>query len=210
MNMSGFLEKITLYDLLGYTIPGFVFLLIMLYGVYSTDTLVLLETYKNYNGFLAIVLLVASYLVGIAMSELGRIVDWIISKFFTKEYTFDNMESIKRAMANSKFWEEQTDMEVNTIAIKMMYSDIQTDENYKRIHNYASAGVMYKNMFTSLLGGNIILLFRHIFFGINYPYFNICFCVLLFLALIFLVRWKRFEGKTNNYTINWFIKKYTN
>ena len=82
--MSGFLEKITLYDLLGYTIPGFVFFLIMLYGVYSTDTLVLLETYKNYNGFLAIVLLVASYLVGIAMSELGRIVDWIISKVLQK------------------------------------------------------------------------------------------------------------------------------
>lgn len=208
--MSAFLEKITLYDLLGYTIPGFAFLLIMLYGVFSTDTLVLLETYKNYNGFLAIVLLVASYLVGIAMSELGRMLDNIITKVLKKENMPDNMESIKHAMANSKFWEGQSDLDVNANAIKMMYSDIQTDENYKRIHNYASAGVMYKNMFTSLLGGNIILLFRHIFFGINYPYFNICFCVLLFLALIFLVRWKRFEGKTNNYTINWFIKKYTN
>lgn len=207
--MSGFLEKITLYDLLGYTIPGFAFVLIMLYGLYSPDTLILLETYKSFNGFFAIVLLVVSYSVGIALSELGRVVDWIISKVLKKGYTFDNMESIKRAMENSKFWEEQTDMEVNASAIKMMYSDIQTDENYKRIHNYASAGVMYKNMFTSLFLGDTILLIRHMFFGKNYPYFTICFCVLFSLYLIFFVRWRRFEEKRNNYTINWFIKKYT-
>lgn len=215
--MSTFLEKITLYDLIGYTVPGFVFLLVVLYGL--QDILDVLGKYKDTNGFFAVVILVVSYCVGIVLSELGRILDGILDCLlaFAGRYIhpsrgtariFADMENIKRAMQNSKFWEGQDAPEVNSQAIRMMYSDIQTDDNFKRIHNYASAGVMYKNMFMSLFLGDSIILLRHGFGGVQYPYFNACFWTLLFLSVIFCVRWKRFDEKKDIYTINWFIKKY--
>lgn len=113
-------------------------MLVLLYGL--QDILDVLGLYKDINGFFMVVILVVSYSVGIALSELGRLLDGFL--LFAGRYihpskinisTFADMENIKKAMKNSKFWKGQDVLEVNSKAIKMMYSDIQTDDNFKRI-----------------------------------------------------------------------------
>ena len=82
-----------------------------------------------------------------------------------------------------------------------MYSDIQADSLYVRVHNYASAALLYKNMM--VVSGICAVKF--------YLSNQMLEMFVAFMAIIiFAVRWYRFEKKTKCYVINWYVKKYVN
>ena len=72
--------------------------------------------------------------------------------------------------------------------------DIQVDNNYKRIHNYASSEEMYKNMFMSFLIGDFLLLLLYAYQVIVYGFVEWYMCVelgVVFAAIfLFYSRWE--------------------
>lgn len=83
-----------------------------------------------------------------------------------------------------------------------MYSDIQADKDYVRIHNYASAALLYRNMTLS------ILLCLCTFILQNRLSWQMAF-LLLTAMIFFAIRSFRFEKRVVRYTINWYVVKYT-
>lgn len=217
--MDSVVEKITLYDLLGYMIPGSLFLIMLYHGCIFKITEDASNTYE---------IIICSYVCGMAISEVAR---WIskairvgldnmnssrisgVAKHFpgTKAY-YDDLENgigsavIKKALQHSKLVENHIGSE-NLVPkyAKTMYSDIQTDPKYKRIHNYASAEVMYKNIAFAAFLGSVMT-------------FGICFlkqdnkaiiiAAEIVVCIIFFIRWTRFEKKKEIYTVLWFIEKH--
>lgn len=207
--MGSFIEKITLYDLLAYTLPGSLLLVAVLIK-WEKEIFDILIKYKDYKGCFVLLFIAIGYICGIMVSEISRwfsIMYAFVAKkiFHVKEPCNLDGKVIATALVNAKLVED-----VNTTAVPVsevekyysyMYSDIQTDNNYTRIHNYASAESMYKNMALVSAASTIFLLKYYgchkqiIIVGI------ICF-------LIFAIRWIRFYKKVRTYTLNWFVKKY--
>lgn len=118
------------------------------------------------------------------------------------------MDSIRKALQKSGLITK--DISQNQISdeyIQLMYSDIQTDTNYKRIHNYASAEVMYKNMTFALFFGSASAFLISIYFK-SFAEDWVVSVVGVFLAIVFIRRRKRFDEKKKQYTVEWFVKKY--
>lgn len=216
--MESLLEKITLYDVIGYGIPGCVFLAII---AITKEVYLLPQVIQVYENFTAVVIftcLVFGYVIGILMSEISRICVDIV---FGKITGFILVRILKKNCGNILIEPQMVDLarlksilvtrgvlKVNSNDnslieqhLSTMYSDIQTDSEYKRIHNYASAATMYKNMTMSFLSGGIAT----IVFSSKYLNVGVA-CIIG--AMLYLVRWYRFEKKKNNYTVLWFMEKY--
>lgn len=89
--------------------------------------------------------------------------------------------------------------------MKQMYSDIQSDKEYRRIHNYASAEVMYKNLALAIPISAVLLC----------TYYPDCMWgkgIVLVSGIIGMyiswMRCKRFCGKKQEYTVCWYAEKY--
>lgn len=212
--MDSFLEKVTLYDIVGYMIPGSV--CVVLSGIQPFYYLCLGKgsVWKDYKWFIFCFILITFYVVGIALSELSYILIKNIN--MSKEIK----EEIKRIKIDPYTLLEHSGMTNETsgekdlgVCLKIMYSDIQTDPVYKRIHNYASAEVMYKNMFMALLVGDFFWII-----GICCNVYHQRECNLAFLYTVAVIafglmclyfqRWKRFYIKKVRYTVLWFSKKH--
>lgn len=82
-----------------------------------------------------------------------------------------------------------------------MYGTIQSCPEYKRIHNYKSAQVMYKNLALVLIAGGFVMWSNHIA--------NDCIYMGSFLlGGLFMVRGYKFSKKTEKYTVIWFVDKF--
>lgn len=195
------LQKLTLYDLLGYTVPGSVLLIL-----WKQDDL---QQLLDAGAGGVVLLVVAGFLVGIMMSEIMSWIEKIFGKLFAKKqweiickkYVLSE-EQITKALRNANiipedigedrekpYWEYCT----------AMYADIQADSRYSRIHNYASAALLYRNMvfaavFCIIVGRNTII-YEEIVLGIVG-------------VLCFGIRWWRFNGKKIGYAVSWFIEKH--
>lgn len=210
--MDSIFEKVTLYDILGYMLPGsLIMLTIVCVMVINQGTSInqlgdLMSLYDKLSGIFWYGFLLLSYLCGILLSEISRMLKpaitfvWSKVKEATKRKKQNasekpaedrnemdrknypvSAEAITAALKNAKVIADGNGEEDIEKHISYMYGVIQSDKNYKRIHNYASAEVMYKNM---------------------------AFAVFI-SAGIFWHRHKRFCKKKQDYAISWFVEKYS-
>lgn len=198
------LQKFTLYDLLGYMLPGGT----VLYVIYGR------EQCTDIPALNLIAFLTFSYLTGIVISELMEDIFAISRKIkYRVTYTTESgqkdfykelgipRELLENVLRQRKLLESGEVLEDNVIPFKYlwhMYSDIQTDSKYNRIHNYASAEVMSKNFALASVTCMVVCLCRGEFIYI--PIFMIG-------AIVLLIRKSRFRKKKIGYTVHWFVDK---
>lgn len=211
--MDGVLEKITLYDILGYLFPGCV-LLMMILTAYKDWTLKLVAETGDNTGILYFAFFLVSYLMGMAISEgAARIVSlcgkiagkcgcgWLQRKNSWEE---PMITALKKSGISNDENEIRRNLKNNSgDYMNYMYGIVQSSAEYKRIHNYKSACVMYKNMILALIAGDIMM-YWHRAADIRIYVGCIVICVLL------VPRYIRFSAKTNEYTVIWFIDKLRN
>lgn len=198
------LQKLTLYDLLGYALPGAALLII--YGQDDLDAL-FEEGVKG-----GVLLLLFGFLTGVVLSEIMQWVERGLRKIredkrwskLCEDYSL-TAERMEQALKNARMI-QTSDTNANHISLEecknyrtAAYADIQTDPKYSRIHNYASAALMYKNMVPVA----VLTVVHGIWKGI---------CPEIWIGLIaslcFFVRWMRFQKKKVGYALCWFADKY--
>lgn len=199
------LQKFTLYDLLGYMFPGG----IVLYVIYGK------EQCADIPALNLIAFLTFSYLAGIVISELmtdilaiGRKIKYQaghraepVEKNFYKELGISR-ELLENMLRQRKLLGSSEILDDNAVPSKYlwhMYSDIQTDSKYNRIHNYASAEVMSKNFALASVICVVVCLCRKEF---------IYAAVLMLGSIVLLIRKSRFRKKKIGYTVHWFVDKW--
>ena len=215
--MNSIIEKITLYDFFGYLIPGSVFmslLLVRLIQELGSDGLTDLKDFKSQ---LTVIFLLWSFLSGLILSELARVISDFADKRGLKDRYVNSVKKtanidgsmLKEAIKKSKLV-ENGDLIQNTDLLNylpMIYGTVQSDEKYKRLHNYASSETMYKNLTAAvLLGGipEILFLPQKLQCGIIAGI-----VVVWILSVILLMRrYYRFRIKKSAYSLIWFIEKY--
>lgn len=215
--MNSIIEKITLYDFFGYLIPGSVFmslLLVRLIQGLGSDGLTDLKDFKSQ---LTVIFLLWSFLSGLILSELARVISDFVDKRGLKDTYVNSVKKaanidesmLKEAIKKSKLV-ENGDLIQNTNLLNylpMIYGAVQSDEKYKRLHNYASSETMYKNLTAAvLLGGipEILFLPQKLQCGIIAGI-----VVVWILSVILLMRrYYRFRIKKSAYSLIWFIEKY--
>lgn len=204
------LQKLTLYDLLGYAVPGSVMLF-----VWSSPELDVLLTGGVIN---AGIFLVLAFIVGIMISEIASWLKCAIDAL-TRKRQWERIsrksdftrEKVEHALVNAHVINQGDGVinadnnETNAFEyvrryFSVMYADIQSDSNYSRIHNYASALLLYKNMTVVALACTILGMRRcsisEIVFGIAG-------------LVCFFIRSCRFNHKQITYTICWYLEKYS-
>lgn len=215
--MNSIIEKITLYDFFGYLIPGSVFmslLLVRLIQELGSDGLTDLKDFKSQ---LTVLFLLWSFLSGLILSELARVISDFADKRGLKDRYVNSVKKtanidgsmLKEAIKKSKLV-ENGDLIQNTDLLNylpMIYGTVQSDEKYTRLHNYASSETMYKNLTAAvLLGGipEILFLPQKLQCGIIAGI-----VVVWILSVILLMRrYYRFRIKKSAYSLIWFIEKY--
>lgn len=215
--MNSIIEKITLYDFFGYLIPGSVFmslLLVRLIQELGSDGLTDLKDFKSQ---LTVLFLLWSFLSGLILSELARVISDFVDKRGLKDTYVNSVKKaanidgsmLKEAIKKSKLV-ENGDLIQNTDLLNylpMIYGTVQSDEKYKRLHNYASSETMYKNLTAAvLLGGipEILFLPQKLQCGIIAGIV----VVWIFSVILLMRRYYRFRIKKSAYSLIWFIEKY--
>ena len=96
--MDTFLERITFYDLYGYTVPG-CFFLIMTAVPYASDILQIWDTYEKIGIYILAVALLLDFIIGILISEISR-------SLFYKILYIRNLRFLKKNMdgTDKKRW----------------------------------------------------------------------------------------------------------
>lgn len=200
------LQKLTLYDLLGYAVPGGMLLLIC--NISGVDGL------ASISGTELILFLIPAFLTGIMISEvshgMSRMIDKLTEDKQWKEISQRHAltkDKIANALANANYIRAEDDVsddaskDVEYVKryMPVMFADIQCDPKYSRIHNYASALLLYKNMVVVSAAGVIVGIVRQSFYEI---------IIGAVAFLCFFSRSSRFNRKEIVYTICWFLEKY--
>lgn len=215
--MNSIIEKITLYDFFGYLIPGSVFMSLLLVRFILELGSGVLTDVQDFKSQFTIFFLLWSFLSGLILSELARVISDFADKRGLKNRYVNSVKEIaniaepmlKEAMKKSKLV-ENGDFIQNTDLLKylpMIYGAVQSDEKYKRLHNYASSETMYKNLAAAvLLGGIPEILFLpqklqgQVIVGIV--------AVWILSVILFMRRYYRFRIKKSAYSLIWFVEKY--
>lgn len=215
--MNSIIEKITLYDFFGYLIPGSVFMSLLLVRIIQELGSDGLTDLKDFKSQLTVLFLLWSFLSGLILSELARVISDFVDKRGLKDRYVNSVKKaanidgsmLKEAIKKSKLV-ENGDLIQNTDLLNylpMIYGTVQSDEKYKRLHNYASSETMYKNLTAAvLLGGipEILFLPQKLQCGIIAGI-----VVVWILSVILLMRrYYRFRIKKSAYSLIWFIEKY--
>ncbi len=206
------LQKMTLYDLLGYAVPGSCMLIILLF---NTENIALgNKLFTSYAGYLVGAIILFGYVLGIAISE---VTDFILSVSIKRTSWFlcGNplklyYERLALALGNAGIADFKDFTSVQTAETggdsaalqekvakysTYIYSEIQADKTYSRIHNYASAALICKNMaFVTVVSGIVC--------------YNKHFVLWIVLAAAFLRRWRKNYWKKEEYAADWFIQKH--
>lgn len=201
------LQKITLYDLLGYAVPGTV--LVIGAGACMLGETEDMSLYGDYAGYISAGIILLGYILGIAISEMSEFLGSFIKKttWFQKKKRAGNLdkEVVADALEKAGVLKNKSDAlsseKLNSYST-YMYSEIQADSNYSRIHNYASAGLTCRNM-------ALVALLLTIVWCMNLETHKICTGFAgIFLAWMFLRRWRKQCWKKEEYTVNWFVQKH--
>jgi len=208
------LQKLTLYDLLGYTLSGIIFLWVCV----SNGFLPELEQAQYTGGseyWCALIIL--GYIAGIVIAELVEFISGGLEKIkeirgsekqywnrIIKIYGISK-EELEAALKNAK--KDNNDIAQCNSAGDLLYqyrsyiySDIQTDEKYSRLHNYASAELLYKNMTAVFAAASIMAVVQH-----ELPKVIIC----VIGMICFFIRFMQFKERKVGYAACWYIQKYS-
>lgn len=226
--MDNLFEKITLYDILAYAFSGFIFLLITGYGKWKSLPLSGGTEEEQNLPIFCIVLL--SYFMGILLSELSSMVMHMCIVLKSRSYDrfrsllpFRGRVNYKRgksedigifgsgvpeetvigALIKAKVEKSPERIKEKGIEnyVSYMYGIIQVSPEYKRIHNYASAFVLYKNLSAAVCAGSFILFLNGRFTWRE--------AMAAAIALMLLIsRTIRFNKKKIKYTVIWFVDKF--
>ncbi len=210
------LQKLTLYDLFGYTIPGVLAVWLFMYGgdVAQMDSLTL--------GSLGL-LIILGYVAGALITEVAErmewVIEWVIGWFFKmihKVCGYSGKGYWERICDDYKISKEMIICALDKAKVKgydpadsaaklaekyatYMYSEIQTDPVYDRLDTYASAELLYKNMcLVSLIAAGMGWRYQqnsNLIFG-------------LAGVIFFAIRRVRFAERSKGYTLCWFVQKY--
>lgn len=217
--MSSIVEKITLYDFFGYLIPGSLFTsLLCLRGIQEFGNSITEELSEYKSEFLLFFFLWA-FLFGLLLSEAARIIaDLIERKCLTDRYVSRiraaaNIDLVilgtviqKSGLADNAVIDKDAAFEKYLPAI---YGVVQSDEKYKRIHNYASSETMYKNLSAAVLFGGLIEI---VYLVQRYQGRWILGIITVWVlsAALLMHRYYRFRIKKYAYSLIWFTEKFQN
>lgn len=198
------LQKLTFYDLLGYVLPGSV-----LIGLWQWNESGHNLALDKSSAFWA-VYIILSYLVGIMISEvaerLGRVTHTVPAlgkkdslQEICKTYGI-TLSQLTERLKKAKMLEEDkniTKFEELEQHARWIYSIVQRDPQ-SRIHNYASAALLYKN----------IMLVAVFCFAFGFYYRTWQEIVAGFISfVIFGLRYHKFHRKKLGYSLCWFLSK---
>lgn len=214
MHMDTFFERITFYDLYGYTIPGS-FLILMLSSPHLSQIMGIWDQYENLAIYIFIVAVLLSFITGILISEIAHWLFYII--LYKLDLRFKHLQMDKLKLPESRavnalkctgvLMDSYTISEQIQNNLPYIYGEIQTDSKYKRIHNYASCEILYRNMAMAL---SISIIF--ITYSSDLEAIQRIAIFLLFIISVFLMgrRSYRFMVKKESYAVYWFVEKYGN
>lgn len=222
--MNSVIEKVTLYDFFGYLIPGLTFLLLAWAGPVA-EYEELQELIKSNTGTVVSVSLLAGFVCGIILSEAFRLVcdicAYIMKKYFLKkgkvrkdelaaieEATGINKEILQKAIECSGYTRRCAG---SGKILSVMYGNIQSDERYKRIHNYASSEVLGKNLAAAVLTGGLTEgLWMRMSGDLVLPGSTLCMISVIWICIFLLLirRYRKFKRKKECYAVIWFVQKY--
>lgn len=202
--MDNFFEKFTLYDLLGYTIPGTILLVVM-----AKDVLIKayeLELLENFMIYICLTALVLGYCIGVAVAGVVRAFETVIlkSKFCNYEFEKIGYEAIKRALYNAGVINENTEVNSEEDVQKhlgYMYGEIQSKAKYKRLHNYAAMELFCENMSFVCGLSTVIISIRD-----NASCWIVVCGVLL--VCLFGFQANTFNERKDFYAVAWFVKSH--
>lgn len=247
--MEAVVEKVTLYDVLGYGFPGFLMLFILLTDFINVIPDTTINLVKDQSGIFVVAVIVVSHIVGVLLSESSKTVlllkglivqkipalgtpSQLLSKFkkwlgltpgpasqdkkaifLEKTLESVNKEDLQTALLNSGSSYDINDER----AADYIYSVIQVDPEFSRIHSYASAKVFSRNSAMACLIGGVLNLALCVlrwlkWFDNGYRCrFQLLAAIVLFAcSLLMFERSITFGKKKIFYACNWFIFKYNN
>lgn len=217
--MNSIIEKITLYDFFGYLIPGSVFMSLLSVRIIQEVGSDVLTDLQNFKSQLTVFFLLWSFLSGLILSELARVISDFVDKRGLKDTYVNSVKKaanidesmLKEAIKKSKLV-ENGDLIQNTNLLNylpMIYGTVQSDEKYKRLHNYASSEIMYKNLTVAVFLGGIpeILFLPQKLQGWS---MKGIFVVWILSVILLMHRYYRFRIKKSVYSLIWFVEKYQN
>lgn len=208
--MGSLLEKITLYDILGYVVPGFSFLMLVILPIEPQIIEKHIENIDKMGSLLVLAVIITAYVSGMALSEIARWFNnlfwwfgvWSGTYYIPEEPARENIIMALKKSGLVKGQETFSDAKGWKTYYQWMYGDIQIDGPYRRIHNYASAATMYKNIVFACFASIFV---RHsLWKNPKILYDLIC----VGTGIVFLVRKWRFDKKTRHYTEVFFTDKY--
>lgn len=214
--MENVLEKITVYDILGYLCPGCVFILMLIFNMDQKEVESFLAQWHDNMPIVYFAFFLICYISGIMLSEISELVIVIFGKFvgrkikrngwFEDEYNLEQMAcALKRSGRKEEIKEIKEKLKKSSGKYYMGYifGSIQVCPEYKRIHDYAATYTLYKNITTSLAAGLILTRI----YGSNTD--RRFYWVSVLLVIIFFVRSCRFYNKKEYYTRIWFMEKFS-
>ena len=160
------------------------------------------------------VVILLSFVTGILISEIAHRIFYTILNKYTLRFSHLEMNKLKLPESLAVNALKHLGVYV-TDACKIseeiqknlfyIYGEIQVDSKYKRIHNYASCEVLYRNMAMSLCVLEIFVIFAR-----NMETHYKIWISLLFIigAILMAIRAYRFMIKKELYAVYWFIEKY--
>lgn len=195
--MDTIFERITYYDLYGYTIPG-CFLLMLCFAKDFLHPPLFLHLEKLPEGII---------MTQISESFLGFLYGLRYKSHLTESTLGISYEVIKRALVKAGVVENMMvirNPEDVSRYLWYMYGSVQADKSYNRIHNYASSQLMYSNLFLAICVGGVIAVAR-----LSLRFEVKCFVDLFVIGISVLlaVRSEQFRVKKEVYAIYWFIEK---
>lgn len=207
------LQKLTLYDLFGYTLPGVLAIWLYKYGG-------MLEQIFDISLSSLGILIVLGYVAGVILTEISECLEKLLRKFTAQsridKYWQDlckiygiSADMVKHALDKAKITDYNLSAGVDTLVREYrtyMHSEIQTDAQYGRLHNYLSAELLYKNMF-------LVSLYA-VYIGyknqqtVSAQIGKAQMVIGAIGAICFAARRVRFAERSRGYTICWFVQKY--
>ena len=211
--MDTFLERVTFYDLYGYTVPGSFFLL-MIISPYFSDILRILEKYEKIGIYIFALVILLSFIFGILISEISH---YLFYKYLNiRKIRFSHLHIANLGIPERKLlhaliraglcsMDRRSALDILPKAIPYIYSDIQSDTTYNRIHNYASCEVLYRNLALALAGTLVLTIMQS---GVSRQ--TAVSCLLFGISTwLMLRRAYRFMVKKEQYAVYWFVEKYS-
>lgn len=210
--MNSIIEKVTLYDFFGYFVPGLTFVSFIFMALIDKTDEFVLTLFKNYSSICWMATVLAGFIFGIILSEIARILSDLIDSLQKSKYAKIVLTKLKIDIRTIGYALEKGGLSGSADAVTEnnftdyllgMYGSIQVEEKYKRIHNYSSSVMMYKNLSVAILIGGAM------FFYIVQDWSRKSIIIWIIAVVILVHRYSRIKVRKDVYTIVWFVDKYS-